>query len=45
MILNADPTVPPDDLPRFHEALISGKGEFINSLRLVYPVEKKPCVR
>lgn len=41
MILDADMTVSPEDLPRFHEALISGKGEFINGVRLVYPMEKK----
>lgn len=39
MILDADLTVPPEDLPRFHEALASGKGEFINGTRLVYPME------
>lgn len=40
MILDADLTVPPEDLPRFYEALASGKGEFINGVRLVYPMEK-----
>jgi ubiquinone/menaquinone biosynthesis C-methylase UbiE len=39
MILDADLTVPPEDLPRFYETLISGKGEFINGVRLVYPME------
>jgi len=39
MILDADLTVPPEDLPRFVNALISGKGEFINGVRLVYPME------
>lgn len=41
MILDADLTVPPEDLPRFYEALLSGKGEFINGVRLVYPMEKE----
>lgn len=41
MILDADMTVPPEDLPRFYEALVSGKGEFINGVRLVYPMEKE----
>jgi len=41
MILDADLTVPPEDLPRFYEALVSGKGEFINGVRLVYPMEKE----
>jgi glycosyltransferase involved in cell wall biosynthesis len=39
MILDADLTVPPENLPRFYEALVSGKGEFINGVRLVYPME------
>ena len=41
MILDADLTVPPEDLPRFVNALTSGKGEFINGVRLVYPMEDK----
>jgi glycosyltransferase involved in cell wall biosynthesis len=38
MILDADLTVRPEDLPKFYEALIAGKGEFINGVRLVYPM-------
>lgn len=41
MILDADLTVPPEDLPRFYQAWYSGAGEFINGVRLVYPMEKK----
>ena len=41
MILDSDLTVPPEDLPRFYDALISGKGEFINGVRLVYPMEQE----
>ena len=41
MILDADMTVPPEDLPRFYQALIEGKGEFINGVRLVYPLENQ----
>ncbi len=41
MILDADLTVPPEDLPRFYRALAEGKGEFINGSRLVYPMEQK----
>jgi ubiquinone/menaquinone biosynthesis C-methylase UbiE len=41
MILDADLTVPPEDLPRFYQALHSGKGEFVNGVRLVYPLEKQ----
>ncbi len=39
MILDADLSVPPEDLPRFYEALVSGRGEFINGVRLVYPMQ------
>ena len=41
MILDADLTVPPEELPRFYEALVAGKGEFINGVRLVYPMEEQ----
>ncbi|MCP4702434.1 MAG: glycosyltransferase [Gammaproteobacteria bacterium] len=41
MILDADLTVPPEDLPKFYAALIQNKGEFINGSRLVYPMEKQ----
>lgn len=41
MILDADLTVIPEDLTRFYDALITGKGEFINGVRLVYPMEKE----
>lgn len=41
MILDADLTVPPEELPRFYEALVTEKGEFINGSRLVYPMEKQ----
>ena len=39
MILDADMTVPPEMLPRFFDALRSGHGEFVNGVRLVYPME------
>lgn len=41
MILDADLTVPPEDLPKFFDAYVEGKGEFINGSRLVYPMEKQ----
>jgi ubiquinone/menaquinone biosynthesis C-methylase UbiE len=41
MILDADLTVPPEDLPRFYEAWRSGKGEFVNGVRLVYPMQDR----
>lgn len=39
MILDADLTMPPEQLPKFWDAIKSGKGEFINGSRLVYPLE------
>ena len=39
MILDADLTVAPEAMPKFYSALVSGKGEFINGTRLVYPME------
>jgi SAM-dependent methyltransferase len=41
MILDADLTMPPEDLPKFYNAIATGKGEFINGSRLVYPMEKE----
>ena len=40
MILDADLTMPPEQLPKFWEAIQSGKGEFVNGSRLVYPLEE-----
>lgn len=41
MIFDADLTVPPEDLPRFYDALQSTKAEFVNGVRLVYPMEQQ----
>jgi SAM-dependent methyltransferase len=41
MILDADLTVPPEDLPRFFAALRSGRGELVNGVRLIYPMERQ----
>ena len=41
MILDADLTVPPEDLLKFYDAIASGKGEFINGSRLVYNMDEK----
>jgi glycosyltransferase involved in cell wall biosynthesis len=41
MILDADLTTPPEDLPKFYDAIANGKGEFVNGCRLVYPMEKE----
>jgi len=40
MILDADLTVRPEELPKFYEAIVSGTGEFINGSRLVYQLEE-----
>jgi len=34
-------TVDPKELTKFYDAIITGKGEFINGCRLVYPMEKQ----
>jgi SAM-dependent methyltransferase len=41
MILDADLTVPPEDLPRFYDAIVSNKGEFVNGVRLMYPMQDR----
>ena len=41
MILDADLTVPPEMLPRFYKVLQSRTGEFVNGVRLVYPMEDR----
>jgi SAM-dependent methyltransferase len=41
MILDADLTMPPEDLPKYYQVLASGQGEFVNGSRLVYPMEKE----
>jgi len=41
MILDADLTVAPEDLPKFYYALAANRGEFVNGSRLVYPMEKQ----
>jgi ubiquinone/menaquinone biosynthesis C-methylase UbiE len=41
IILDADLTVSPEDLPRFYATLANGKAEFVNGVRLVYPMEKE----
>lgn len=39
MILDADMTVAPEDLPKFLAPLQSGTADFVNGTRLVYPME------
>ncbi len=41
MILDADLTVPPEELKKFYEAIRSGTTEFANGVRLVYPMENQ----
>ncbi len=41
MILDADLTVPPEDLPRCYDALVSARAEFVNGVRLVYPMQHR----
>ena len=41
LILDADLTMPPEELPKFYAAVTQGHAEFANGCRLVYPMEKK----
>lgn len=41
MILDADLTMPPEELPKFHAVIASGRAEFANGVRLVYPMEQE----
>ncbi len=40
MILDADLTVPPEEMTKFYDAVVSGRAEFANGSRLVYPMER-----
>jgi SAM-dependent methyltransferase len=40
MILDADLTMPPEELPKFYDAVISGRCDFANGSRLVYPMDE-----
>jgi SAM-dependent methyltransferase len=39
MILDADLTVPPEDLPVFYDTIAAGHADFVQGTRLVYPME------
>jgi Glycosyl transferase family 2 len=41
VIQDADLTAPPEDLPKFFQAIASGTAEFANGSRLVYPMESR----
>lgn len=40
-ILDADLTVPPEDLPKFYDLIASGAADFVNGVRVVYPMEQE----
>jgi glycosyltransferase involved in cell wall biosynthesis len=40
-ILDADLTVPPEDLPKFYHIALTGTSDFVNGVRLVYPMENE----
>jgi SAM-dependent methyltransferase len=40
-ILDADLTMPPEELPKFYEVARSGTADFVNGVRLVYPMEEQ----
>jgi glycosyltransferase involved in cell wall biosynthesis len=39
MILDADLTMPPEELPKYYEAISHGHCEFANGSRLIYPMD------
>lgn len=41
MILDADLTMPPEMLPKYHAIIESGKADFVNGTRLIYPMENE----
>ena len=41
MILDADLTMPPEALPKYHDLIETGKAEFVNGTRLIYPMENE----
>ncbi len=41
MILDADMTMPPEELPKFYEIIATNSAEFANGVRLVYPMEEE----
>jgi SAM-dependent methyltransferase len=41
MILDADLTVPPEDLPKFYDVMVQGKADYVHGTRLVYPMEQE----
>jgi hypothetical protein len=41
LILDSDMGVPPEDIPKFVDVLVRGRGELVNGSRMVYPREDK----
>lgn len=41
MVLDADLTMLPEDLPKFYLALAEGRAEFVNGTRFVYPMDER----
>jgi SAM-dependent methyltransferase len=41
MILDADLTVPPEELPKFFDAMVSGRTDYVHGNRMVYPMEDR----
>lgn len=41
LILDADLTVPPEDLPKFFLAVAGGSADFANGVRMIYPMEEE----
>ncbi|HXA81271.1 MAG TPA: glycosyltransferase [Opitutaceae bacterium] len=41
MILDADLTMPPEELPKFYDVIANRRAEFANGVRLVYPMEDR----
>jgi SAM-dependent methyltransferase len=41
MILDADLTVPPEELPKFYDVMVQSKADYVHGTRLVYPMESE----
>jgi len=41
MILDADLTTPPECLEKFYTVIATGKGEFVNGTRMIYPMDSR----
>ena len=41
LILDADLTMPPEQIPKFYDVIRRNDAEFVNGSRLVYPMESQ----